>query len=402
MSAMRALGGVMATLAMICTAAPAHAAPPPKPNQTAERLASQAKQALELGDHDRAANLYLGAFKQDPTQTVLVFNAARVLHLGRRIDRAEETYRIFLALPDIDAGLAESARQYLEEIRLSRADERALEAQQLGQQGRFAEAAAAWRNAFRIAQHRVVYLLRAARAQRLSSAPQLAVADYQDYLARATDGAERQEARDELAMLQDSLPQAAAAATPLPAAPTPAALPAAATAAESLPPYSGHAVYWLSVEAQWMTMDKSATVGGLVGAWRGAFGWQYSRDVTMYVVGGVGQQQSYPGSLSLDLGFAARDRTRFGELTTAIEFVDSHYALAYPCSWSQGPNPKVTATCTSPKDFLFVRTRLEWLWRWSASTAVVAALMVDRAIEVGAAADEFQFGGGVGLLWGRL
>ena len=192
--------------------------------QIVEKLALRAKQELQAGEFERAADLYLGAWQQGQSEPALVFNAARALHMGRHLDRAETVYRQFLALHGADPKLTEKARNYLAEIGVERGEERALEAARLGRANRPDESAAAYRDAHRLAPSHPEYLLRAGREARLSTAPEQADADYAAYLAVAPPGPDRTEAEREQALLH-SKPAAVApdpAPAPLPVAPTPA------------------------------------------------------------------------------------------------------------------------------------------------------------------------------------
>lgn len=196
-------------------------APAPSTADVVEQLASRAKTALAAGQFDVATELYLGAWQQDQRQTALVFNAARAQHLGSHYDKAEALYRQFLGLPGADPALMARAQAYLQAIALSRADARAAEGRQLQELGRYAEAAAAFRDAFRLAPSRPELLLSAARAARLTADLASAVATYRAYLQLALADADRQEAIRELALLEAKVRQAEApVAVGLAAAPT--------------------------------------------------------------------------------------------------------------------------------------------------------------------------------------
>jgi len=165
-------------------------------------LASQAERAVEKADYDLAATLYLQAWQLGKSQTSLVYQAARALHLGGQHDRAEAQYTRFLAHPGRDEVLTARATQHLAEIRSVRAADKALLAEHLGRSARPVEAAATWRAAWQLAPQRIGYLLRAARAQRQCPEFARAIWDYVDFLSKSPVGAERSEAEAELAELR--------------------------------------------------------------------------------------------------------------------------------------------------------------------------------------------------------
>lgn len=192
--------GNLAALGMalaLCLGLARHAAASSR-DQTVERLAQQAKHAIDKGDYDGATTLYMGAWRQNPSLVVLVFNAARAQHLAGHFDRAEALYRQFLAVAPPADPLFSLATAYLGDVQLAQADFVASDAAGLAQSGRADESAAAWRVAFRLAPSRPVYLLAAARAARLGKSPDDAVADYQRYIQAVPAGPERQAAEQEL------------------------------------------------------------------------------------------------------------------------------------------------------------------------------------------------------------
>lgn len=409
-----------APIALALTAAtvlPARASDPgptSRPNRTVERLAAQAKKALELGEHARAADLYLAAFKQDPTQVVLTFNAARAMHLGRRLDRAEVLYLSVVKFPNVDEKLAQSARGYLEEIWLSRADDRALEAQILGQQRRFGEAAAAWRDAYRIAQQRIFYLLRAARAQRLSDKPLAAIADYEQFLARSQDNSERAEALRELNMLRPpggevAAPQATSptdgSTAPATAAPTsaePAAGPlgddpdiapdvgprsASAAAPPALPneptataagAFAPHVTYLVGMAAESTSKDRSDWRGGPAVLVRGRLGWQMLPRLGGYVSVAAGQQVGFPAGNALQVGAGVRRPFAAGDLTGGLEWVVTKPTIGYPCAWTA--DQRAQGFCQAEaavRRNSTARARIEWSWFWPSGASVAVALLAE-------------------------
>lgn len=222
-------------LAALILVAPQAIAAPPAAAPAADmatQLASQAMAAFKAGDHDRAVELYLAAYRQDPTKVVPLFNAARAAHIGLRFGRAEDLYRQVLSHPQASAEKKASAQAYLDEIAEAKAAEAATTARKLAQNGQHAEAAASWRSAYRAAPAHLEWLLAAARASRAAGEKQLAEKDYSEYVQRAPASAEREDARAELQSLRAPPTAAAepapkAAQPPPPTAPAPAARPVA-------------------------------------------------------------------------------------------------------------------------------------------------------------------------------
>ncbi len=118
---MRVLGRLLRLLAValaFCTL-PALAADPDK---LAASLARQAVQADDGGDPARAAQLYLEAFRTDPTQPNYLYAAARAELSAGQKTQAEEHFEQFLTLADSGTDRADKARAYLADLRGSRAE----------------------------------------------------------------------------------------------------------------------------------------------------------------------------------------------------------------------------------------------------------------------------------------
>lgn len=309
----------------------------------AEKIAEQAKKALEGGEFDKAAELYLAAFNQAPGELILVYNAARAYHLGRRFDLAEPLYQRYAKAPDADPKLAERAGGYLAEIALARAAERADEAEHLFRAGHFGEAAAAWRDAYRRAPSRPGYLLKAARAARLHGDVDGAKADYAAYLALALPSLDRAEAERELALLQ--LPRPAAlpaevtppAAVALPAEPTPARQahtkptePAAVALAEPRPDNTVARWAWTGGAA-----IEAVTGSGVAGLGFAAEGWLGRRLPSGLGYGLVvrpAMQVSGVGAWQLAAGMAAKYDLGAVQVAAAAELVTAKASETYLCN----------------------------------------------------------------------
>lgn len=133
--------------------------------KAAAAMAGNAMKAYEKGDYERAAELFLNAWRTHPANSGLLYNAARATHLAGRADQAEALYKQFLEQAQKDPKLEEKAKGYLDELRLKRADAKAAEAEQAVKAGDHAGAARLYLDAARIAPERHVYRMRAAKAR---------------------------------------------------------------------------------------------------------------------------------------------------------------------------------------------------------------------------------------------
>ena len=369
------------------------AAPPASRAQMIEKLAAQAHRALEEGDHERAAALYLGAWEQDNTQTALVFNAARALHMGRRLERAEELYRRFILLPGADAKLIDKATSYIASIAESQADARAAEAQGLAAQGRHLEAAAAWRAAWRLAPGKPIYLLQAARAQRLTANPQSAIADYRLYLRVALSDADREDAAHELALLTAMAVPPAHGATPV-AIPSAVSSTMAGTSGDPAPPVAAEPQLalrspWLygiatlldyvaGTAAQGVGVALELQAGHRLQGQTGVVGWMRG-----------GYVLSNAGAATIAGGIAARRGFSLVTVLLGAEWVATSNDLAASCgnTWIC-PGPAATQSVA--------RARLRSQWQ----TSPTAALIVDVFAGLGVSTAQAQWGLAFGILLG--
>jgi tetratricopeptide (TPR) repeat protein len=116
------MAGWAAAFAVVLVGAPASGLDPQK---AAEAMAHKAAAAYEQGDHSRAAQLYFEAYRQDPQRPDYLYGAARSEQIAGLLDRAEEHFAAFIALPGADPQRVEQAKGRLQELRGRRADERA-------------------------------------------------------------------------------------------------------------------------------------------------------------------------------------------------------------------------------------------------------------------------------------
>ncbi len=92
-------------------------------NKTAVKLASEAEQALEAHNFDKAIDLYGEAWRADPHPEYLML-LARAEHLGGKFDLALEHYQAVLAAPNAAAERVVQARGYANEIERMRMEVR--------------------------------------------------------------------------------------------------------------------------------------------------------------------------------------------------------------------------------------------------------------------------------------
>ena len=96
-------------------------------SKQAAGMANSAKNAYEAGDHQRAMDLFLQAWKIDKNQPAYIYSAARAAHIAKKLDLAEQYYREYLAQATADPRVAEKANDYLREIARERLDAKVAE-----------------------------------------------------------------------------------------------------------------------------------------------------------------------------------------------------------------------------------------------------------------------------------
>ncbi len=192
----------------------AEAGPPVK---AATSMAKLAATAFEAGDLARAAQFYLQAFRQDPSQTDYLYGAARAEQMLGKNDQAEQHYREFLAASGTNPARAEKARAYLRELAGVRADTKAHDAERMAAKGDFALAAAAWLDAWHIAPDRTQFLFRAGRAEHEAGEDTAAREHLGAFLRDApADAADRSEAKALLDRIYAPKPAQATVQKPAP------------------------------------------------------------------------------------------------------------------------------------------------------------------------------------------
>ena len=154
-------------------------------SKAAQTMAATAMKSYQDGKYDRAAELFLNAWRTDPDNSSLLYNAARATHLHGKLDRAEELYREFRTQAKREPMLDEKAKTYLDELRLKRAEAKADEAAEAGKAGDAAAAAQLYRLAADGAPERPEYCFRAAKAELQAGRPAEARAALDAYLKKA-------------------------------------------------------------------------------------------------------------------------------------------------------------------------------------------------------------------------
>jgi len=174
---------------LVCVAA-AFAAPAlAAPSKVVLALIAAAQKEFDAGNFARSAELFLDIWKADKSQAVVLYNAARAAHLAGQVDRAEELYRDYLALPAADAAFVAKIQPHLRDLADRRADAKAESAGKAETAGHFALAAQLWADAVAARPDKPAWRLRHARALHLAGDKAAALAGYDKYLALPADQA---------------------------------------------------------------------------------------------------------------------------------------------------------------------------------------------------------------------
>jgi tetratricopeptide (TPR) repeat protein len=161
--------------------APAFAAAPK--GKVVQALIAAAQKEFEAGNFDRAGELFVEIWRQDPDSRPALYNAARAYQLGGKLDRADELYRELLAIPDLDPALKTKAQAQLDILQGQRGERKADEADRAEKAGQYAAAAGLWGDAVRLVPAKLPWLLRWARALQMAGQWAAAEAAYDRYLA---------------------------------------------------------------------------------------------------------------------------------------------------------------------------------------------------------------------------
>ncbi|MBM4346441.1 MAG: hypothetical protein FJ100_23945 [Deltaproteobacteria bacterium] len=189
MMANKVAAAAVVACALVFAAAPAAEAANPR---VVAALVAAAEKEFDAGNFARAADLFLEIWKQDKAQIVVLYNAARAAHLAGQVDRAEDLYREYLALPNADAAITAKIQPHLQDLANRRADAKAEAAAKAETTGNFALAAQLWGDAAAARPDKPAWQLRRARALHLAGDKAAALAAYDQYLARDPDKASGQ------------------------------------------------------------------------------------------------------------------------------------------------------------------------------------------------------------------
>jgi tetratricopeptide (TPR) repeat protein len=187
--------------------------------KAAQTMAATAMKAYQDGNYERASELFLNAWRTDPANSGLLYNAARAAHLHGKLDRAEEHYREFMKQEKREPALEGKAKGYLDELRLKRAEAKADEAATAQKANDPVTAAQLYRLAADVAPERVEYAFRAAKAEFQAGRAQEARKLADEYLKKApADAPDRPEAQALVARIDQPVVVKPAAVSPAPAA----------------------------------------------------------------------------------------------------------------------------------------------------------------------------------------
>lgn len=153
------------------------------------QIAATAREAYDAGRFAEAADLYLKAWQSAPTQTGLLYNAARASHLASQWREADQRYQQFLNLPEHDRVVDDKVRAYREQLRQQEAQAQAAEASRLLAAGQAAQAAGLYREALQRAPEQLEWLPPLAEAEAQNGQVPQARQDWQRYLQQTAEDA---------------------------------------------------------------------------------------------------------------------------------------------------------------------------------------------------------------------
>ncbi len=185
----RAIALVVATLTLV-PLSPVAAAPAGGKSKVVQALISAAQKEFDAGNFERAGELFLEIWRQDPEARPILYNAARAYQLAGKVDKADELFRELLAIADLDPVLKGKAQTQLEGLQVKRSEHKADEAGRAEKAGQYALAAGLWAEAIKLQPKKIAWLIKQARAYHLAGQLQQALATYDKYLAAAPANAE--------------------------------------------------------------------------------------------------------------------------------------------------------------------------------------------------------------------
>ena len=174
--------------------------------KAAAAMAQQAIRAYESGDHVRAAQLYVNAWRTDPKTPAYLYAAARAEHAGDQLERAEAHYREFIAVAGADVAMVAKANGFLKDLREGQAGTMERDADRAARSENWKLAAQLYLDAHELAPDRATLLFRAAMANESLGDFGLAESQFRAYLATSDPNAKgRKEAQIHLDQLERKL-----------------------------------------------------------------------------------------------------------------------------------------------------------------------------------------------------
>lgn len=205
-------------------------------------MAQQAIRAYEAGDHVRAAQLYVNAWRTDPKTPAYLYAAARAEHASDQLERAEAHYREFIGVAGANAAMVAKANGFMRDLREAQAGAKERDGDRAARGENWKLAAQLFLDAYELAPNRATLLFRAAVANESSGDLALAESQFRSYL-RASDPSAKayKEAEIHLEQLARKPQAKQEAAKPVPppeavVAPQTTPTPAPAVVAKPLPP----------------------------------------------------------------------------------------------------------------------------------------------------------------------
>ncbi|MBI5609033.1 MAG: tetratricopeptide repeat protein [Deltaproteobacteria bacterium] len=206
--------------------APCFAVAAPGKSKVVQALIAAAQKEFDAGNFERAGELFLEIYRQDPETRAALYNSARAYQLAGKIDKADELFKELLAIPDLDPGLKGKATNQLELLQTKRGERKADDADRAEKAGQWAAAAGMWAEAIKLVPAKTAWQLRLARALHLAGQAAQAVEAYDKYLAATPESSEDRAQvkawRDELTRKPEPEPVKPEPVKPEPVRPEPA------------------------------------------------------------------------------------------------------------------------------------------------------------------------------------
>ncbi len=173
-------------------------------SKVVQALITAAQKEFDAGNFDRAGELFLEIYRQDPETRAALYNAARAYQLAGKIDKADELFHELMAIADLEPTLKTKAAAQVDGLLQKRGERKADEADRAEKAGQYGAAAGLWGEAVKLAPAKTPWLLRYARTLHLAGQGAAALEVYNRYLAAtpedSSDRAQVKAWRDELAV----------------------------------------------------------------------------------------------------------------------------------------------------------------------------------------------------------